>query len=126
MSLAFKQVKVYTKLSLFLIVAVAVGAVLIKNRDHTVQVWFFGLIDPQQRINVIWLMLCTAASAVIFWWVFGTGLGLVRDVRELRRQEEARQSVRAQEELAAKLREQERRIDEKINKAIAEEPSSDK
>ena len=50
MSLALKQVKVYTKVALFAIVAVAIAVVLVKNRGHSVQVWFFGLVDAEQGL----------------------------------------------------------------------------
>ncbi len=125
MTLAFKQVKVYTKLGLFLIVAVAIGAVLIKNRSHSVQVWFFGLVDPAKEVNVVWLMVWTALGAVVSWWVLRATLGLVKDMRELRREEELRERAKTQEELAARLRDQERRIDDKITKAITKNADSD-
>lgn len=125
MTLAFKQVKVYTKLGLFLVVAVAIGAVLIKNRHHSVQVWFFGLVDPAKEVNVVWLMVWTAIGAVVSWWVLRTTLGLVKDMRELRREEELRERAKTQEELAARLRDQERRIDDKITKAITKNADSD-
>jgi hypothetical protein len=110
---------------LVLIVAVAIGAVLIKNRNHSVQVWFFGLVDPARTVNVVWLMVWTAVGAVVSWWVLRTTVSLVRDMRELRREEELRDRGKAQEELAAKLRDQERRIDEKITKAISKNADSD-
>jgi hypothetical protein len=125
MTLAFKQVKVYTKLGLLLIVAVAIGAVLIKNRSHSVQVWFFGLVDPAKEVNVVWLMVWTAIGAVVSWWVLRATLGLVKDMRELRREEELRERAKTQEELAARLRDQERRIDDKITKAITKNADSD-
>jgi len=125
MTLAFKQVKVYTKLGLLLIVAVAIGAVLIKNRSHSVQVWFFGLVDPAKEVNVVWLMVWTALGAVVSWWVLRATLGLVKDMRELRREEELRERAKTQEELAARLRDQERRIDDKITKAITKNADSD-
>ncbi len=85
-----------------------------------------GLVDPEQPVNVVWLMLWTAVGAVITWWVLRTALTLIKDMRELRRQEELRKSERQQKEMAVKLREQERRIDDKISKAITEEvPSGD-
>ena len=125
MTLAFKQVKVYTKLGLLLIVAVAIGAVLIKNRSHSVQVWFFGLVDQAKEVNVVWLMVWTAIGAVVSWWVLRATLGLVKDMRELRREEELRERAKTQEELAARLRDQERRIDDKITKAITKNADSD-
>ncbi len=126
MSLAFKQIKVYTKLVLLVIVAVAIAAVLFKNRGNSVQVWFFGLVDEKSEINVVWLMVWTAIGAIISWWVLKTAFGLAKDMRELRRDEEIRDRAKVQEDMAAKLRDQERRIDEKLGQAVAEDVDAKK
>ncbi|MCH7814555.1 MAG: hypothetical protein IID40_11115 [Planctomycetes bacterium] len=118
MGLAFKQFKVYTKVVLVLAVALAVGAVLLKNREHRVPVWFFGLTDPTEGINVVWLILCSAVGAIVAWTVLRATLGVVKDLREVARAKKVQLRDRSQQELAAKLKEQERRIDEKISKAI--------
>ncbi|MCP4247547.1 MAG: hypothetical protein GY778_10905 [bacterium] len=118
MALALKQFKVYTKVVLVLAVAVAVAAVLLQNRTHRVPVWFFGLTDPTEEINVVWLILCSAVGAIVAWTVLRATLGVVKDMREVARAKEAQALDRSQQELAAKLKEQERRIDEKISKAI--------
>ena len=118
MGLAFKQFMVYTKVVLVLLVAVAVAAVLLKNRTHRVSVWFFWLTDEKEEINVVWLILCSAAGAIVAWTVLRATLGVVKDMREVARAKKVQARDRTQQELAAKLKEQERRIDEKINKAI--------
>ena len=120
MSLAFKRIKVYIKSGLVLIVALAIGAVLIENRNHAVRFWFFGLVDSAKEINVLWLILCTALGSVLSWSVLWMAVGLVKDARELRRQRQLRRWDESQKELADKLREQEKRIDEKIGKAIGQ------
>ena len=124
MSLAFKRLKVYTKLVLVVIVALAIGAVFFKNRGHQVRFWFFGLVDDQTEINVVWLMLCTAAGAVFSWWVFLTALSMAKDVREVRQERALQKREKAQQDLAQKLRDQERRIDEKVSKAIGKDADS--
>ena len=118
MGLAFKQFMVYTKVVLVLLVAVAVAAVLLKNRTHRVSVWFFWLTDEKEEINVVWLILCSAAGAIVAWTVLRATLGVVKDMREVARAKKVQARDRTQQKLAAKLEEQERRIDEKINKAI--------
>jgi len=118
MSLAFRRIKVYIRTALVVIVLAAVAVVLIKNRGNRVPVWFFGLIDEKQEINVVWLILCTAAGSIVSWWVIRAGVGLLRDMRELQRDSEFRRREQEQKELADKLREQERRIDEKINRGL--------
>ncbi|MFQ5490858.1 MAG: hypothetical protein ACE5GE_09070 [Phycisphaerae bacterium] len=121
MSVAFKQIKVYSKLTVFLIVAVAIAAVLVKNREHQVTVWFFGLTDTDRPVNVVWLMLWTGLAAVLSWWVFKTTLTLIRDTRELRRERAIRDREQQQKATAQKLREQEQRIDKKLSEAIGKE-----
>ena len=118
MSLALRQIKVYTKFVALLIVALAVGAVLFKNRHNTVVVWFFGIVDSDQPVNVVWLLLCTAVGSIVCWSALRMGLSLIKDTREVQRQRQARQREKSQQELAQRLREQEKRIDEKINTAI--------
>jgi len=118
MSLAFRRIKVYIRTALVVIVLVAVAVVLIKNRENRVRFWFFGLIDATRDFNVIWLILCTAAGSIVSWWVIRASVGLVKDMRELQRDGEFRRREQEQKELAEKLREQERRIDEKINRGL--------
>jgi hypothetical protein len=121
MSLAFKRIKVYTKLALVLIVALVIGAVFIKNRNHEVRFWFFGLVDAEAEINVVWLILCTAVGAVFSWWVLLAAVSMIKDLRAVRHEEELREREQAQQELAQKLREQEKRIDQKVRKAIGQD-----
>ncbi|MHC4066002.1 MAG: hypothetical protein ACYSUI_16100 [Planctomycetota bacterium] len=125
MSLAFKQIKVYTKVALVLVVAMAIGAIFWKNRGHYVRFWFFGVVDSQQEINVVWLILCTAVGSILSWWVLLTGVSLIRDVREVRRDQALRKREDDQRELAEKLREQEKRIDDKLKHAIGKDPEQD-
>ncbi len=124
MSLAIKQIKLYTKLTLVLIVALAIGTIFVKNRSHQVRFWFFGLIDDQQEVNVVWLILCTAAGSIFSWWVLLTGLSMIKDLREVRRQQELKELERAQQELAEELRKQEQRIDRKVKNAIGQDADS--
>ena len=124
MSLAFKRFKVYTKVVLVVIVALAIGTVFFKNRDHQVRFWFFGLVDDGAQINVVWLIVCTAVGAVFSWWVLLAALGTIKDLREVRREGEFEKREKAQQEKAQKLREQERRIDEKVSRAIGKDADS--
>lgn len=121
MSVAFKQIKVYIKLTLFVMVALAIGAVLFKNRHHQVSVWFFGLTDPTQPVNVVWVMIWTSLAAVVSWWVFKAALSLIKDTRELQRERAIVRREQEQKEMAQKLRQQEQRIDQKLGEAVSRE-----
>jgi len=84
-SLAFKQLRVYVRGIIVLLIAAAVALVLIYNRGNQAPVWFFGLTNAEKPVNVVWLMVCTAAGALVSWWTFRTAWRLLRDWREVRR-----------------------------------------
>ena len=121
MSLAFKRFKVYVRCTLIVAAAVAIGLVLVKNRDNRVAFWFFGLTEETGRINVVWLMLCTAVGTLVSWWVFSFGWGLWREVREVRRLEASKHTAEEFEKRETELNERERRIDESLKRAITHE-----
>jgi uncharacterized membrane protein YciS (DUF1049 family) len=121
MSLAFKRLKVYVRCTLIVAAAVAIGLVLVKNRDNQVAFWFFGLTEETGRINVVWLMLCTAVGTLVSWWVFSFGWGLWREVREVRRLEASKHTAKELEKRETELNKRERRIDESLKRAITHE-----
>ena len=125
MSLAFKRFKVYLRTLLSALVVVVVGLVLFKNRNHEVAVWFFWLTDPDETVNVVWVMLCTALATLAIWWVVSRCVTLLREVREVRRLQLAKASNERQKARAAELDERERRLDEKIERAITDEHPAD-
>lgn len=125
MSLAFKRFKVYLRTLLSALVVVVVGLVLFKNRNHEVAVWFFWLTDPDETVNVVWVMLCTALATLAVWCVVSRGVTLLREVREVRRLQLAKASDERQKARAAELDERERRLDEKLERAITDEDPAD-
>lgn len=125
MSLAFKRFKVYLRTLLSALVVVVVGLVLVMNRNHEVAVWFFWLTDPDETVNVVWVMLCTALATLAIWCVVSRGVTLLREVREVRRLQLAKASDERQKARAAELDERERRLDEKLERAITDEHPAD-
>ena len=121
MSVAFKQLRVYLRGAVVLIVVVGIGLVLVNNRHHEVTVWFFGLTDVTKPVNVVYLMLCTAAGTLIGGWTLSLVRGLRRDIREVRRQRAVDQMTKALDERAVALEDRERRVDEKLKQAIGED-----
>lgn len=120
MSLAYKRFKVYLRIGLVALIVLLAAIVLFKNRDHTVKLWFFGLIDPEKPTNVVWVMLWTVFITRTAWWVFSFSRGMIRDMREIRNQRVIDEAARAQKKRTTRLQEQERRIEEKLKRA--EEP----
>ncbi|MCK4660419.1 MAG: hypothetical protein KAV82_12925 [Phycisphaerae bacterium] len=120
MRLAFGRIKVYSKLTLIVLVMIAIGVVLWKNRDHQVNIWFFGLVHKETSINVIWVMLYTALGALVSYWVLSLVRGLWKDVRKAANESALREKEKRQQERAKELQEQEKRIDAKLKKAISD------
>ncbi len=120
MSLASKRLTVYVRVVLIVLAVVAIGSVLWKNRANEVAFWFFWLTDATKPINVVWLMLCTAAGTLICWWAFLFGWGLWRDMREVKRKRAVEQAGEDLSKREAELNERDRRIDEKLKRAITE------
>ena len=121
MSVAFRQLGVYVRGAIVLVVAAAIGLVLFKNRGNEVSFWFFGVTEDGTQINVVWLMLCTAVGALLSWWVFSFGWGLWRDLREVKRQQAMDRVTKELAQREAELDERDRRIDQKLKRAITQE-----
>jgi len=124
MSLAYKRLKVYLRVGLVLTIVLLGAIVLFKNRDHSVQLWFFGLIDPDKPTNVVWVMLWTAAITRTVWWLFSFSRGMIRDMREIRRQDAIDEAEQTRQQREATIAERERRLDEKL-KQVGETEEND-
>ncbi len=118
MSLVFKQVKVYARLSLVVAVVAVILLVIWNNRSHDVDVWFFG---NYEQINVLWLILFTSLGSIFTWWVLSAGRSLWRDMGDLKRAADLKDQDDEQQRLAKKLADTQKRIDEKLSKAIRDE-----
>lgn len=116
MSLAFKQVKVYLRFGLVLLVIVTAGIVLWNNRGYRTPVWFFGLTDEKKSISVVWLIVWTAMATRTAQWVLSFCWGLWRDMREVKRARATEQERKAHERRAAELDDRERRLEEMLQR----------
>lgn len=115
MSLAFRQLKVYLRIALIVLIGIGVALVLFKNRAYEVGFWFFWLRDETQPVNVVWLLLCTAVGTLLTWWVLSIAWGLIRDWRELKRLKANAELVKAQAKHEAELTEREKRLQKKLD-----------
>ena len=125
MSVAFKQLRVYVRSVFVLVVVVAVSLVLFKNRNHEVSFWFLWLTDDTQKINVVWLILCTAGGTLVTWWALSRGWGLWREMRQVKRLRAVDEATTKLDKRAVDLDERERRIDEKLRGPIADDEQAD-
>lgn len=114
MSLAYKQVKVYVRITVVVLIVLVFAIVLFMNRHHTVKFWFFGLTDGEKEINVVWLVLSTAAASKTIWWAFSFTLSLRRDLKELKRQREQQEIEMKQAAKARDLEARERQLAQKM------------
>jgi hypothetical protein len=126
MTLAIKRLTVYLRTIAVALVVGAVGLVLFENRANSVEVWFFGLTDESNKVNVVWLMLSTALGTLTAWRIVWFARGLWRDLREVARQKAIEEATKLQESRAAELEERERRIEEKLKHAAASDGESGK
>lgn len=117
MGLALKRIKTYAKLTALITVAVVILLVIVYNRNHKVDIWLFGTI---QQTNVLWVMLVSGASAVAIVKALGLVRKVLRDVKQIRKAKAAEVQLAEQRKLAEKLREQESRIDSKMEKMISQ------
>jgi hypothetical protein len=116
MTLVLRRIWVYFKFIAIVAVIAMILAVVLLNREYTATVWFFG---KYENVNVLWLMLITAISAIITWWGVFRIFGVVREMRELKRRGQAEQALQEQRRLAQEMAERERRIDEKVKRSIS-------
>ena len=120
MRLVFKQIKVYARLVVLTAMALVVVAVVIKNADNKVTVWFFR---SYESVHVLWLILFTSVGSILSWWILTATLGVWRDMRELHRTAELERARKDELQRAKNLAETEERIDRKLKEAISDDQS---
>lgn len=122
MRLAIKTFTVYLRVVVVLLVVGAIGLILFNNRSHTVSVWLFGLTDPSKPVHVVWVILATCVCTLVAWWIVSLGRGLVRDLREVRREREVAATQKFTEQRVAELDERQRRVEQQLKQAVGDGP----
>lgn len=122
MRLAIRALSVYLRILVALLVVGAIGLILFKNRSYEVNVWLFGLTDATRPVNVVWVMLATAACTLTAWWVISLSRGLVRDYRQMRREQEQARSQQLTRQKMEELDSRQRHIEEQLGKPVQELP----
>jgi len=122
MHLAIKAFTVYLRVLIVLVMAGAIGLILFKNRSYSVQVWLFGITDANVPVNVVWVILATALSTLVGWWMVSLGRGLVLDLREVRREGEAELSRKSTEDRVAELDTRQRKIEQQLKHTVGDAP----
>jgi uncharacterized protein HemX len=110
-----RQLIVYTKLTVVCICLGTVAVVVFMNRNYTTNFWPAAVGEP---VSTLWLMLATALASVLFFWVFSKTRRVLRELAQVRAEQEMAARLSEQERLRKSLDEQERRIDEKLKRAV--------
>jgi len=118
MRLVFKQIKVYARLVVLVALALVVVAVVVKNSDNKVTIWFF---KPYESVHVLWLILFTSVGSILAWWILAATLGVWRDMRELHRVTELERAQKVHLQRAKELAATEERVDRKLKKAAGDD-----
>ena len=118
MGLTIRQIRVYGRAILMVPLAAAVLLIVLMNRGRTADVWLFHSFE---KVSTLWLLVITAATAVIVFWVLTKIVQTVREVRKVRREARVESTVTRQKEMAKRLEEQEKRIDQKVHDSIRKE-----
>lgn len=119
MGLAVRRIKVYGKLVAIIAVVTAGLLVVLMNLGRSADVWFFR---EYPQVPTFWLILITAAAAIIGWWGFWRVSGVLREVREHRRTAQADRQRAATDRVARDLAEREKRLDRKLRSSITDGP----
>ena len=106
---------VYLKVTLLVAVALLVVTVIFENRNYKTQFWPGA---TAEQVPTLWLMLVTAAASVLIFWILMRIRGVYRDLKVLQAQKAEQQRLKSQEARGRELDEQERRIDQKLKKAL--------
>ena len=117
MSIAIKKAKLYFKLVLIVAVVMTAGLILLKNNKHQATVWFF---KEYTDVNVLSLMLMTAVASIISFWVLSKIFKVWSEWREISRLEAEQEKQGQLEERIKALDDRERRIDDKVERALSE------
>ena len=118
MGLAFRQIKVYSKLAVVALVAAFVVVVAVMNQGNTADVW---LLKKYEQVPTLWLIFFTSAVAVVTGWAAWGTRRLLREWRQVRREAGAEAKLAEQKRLADELTAQERRINEKLTESISDD-----
>lgn len=120
MNLAIRRITVYLKLVAIIAVVVLALLVVLMNRSHTADIWFFR---KYEQVNVIYLILVTAGSSIVGWWIVRKIFKVLREMRELRQARALKAVEQRQRQREQELADREKRIDQKVRREITDDPA---
>lgn len=115
MASRIKQLVVYTKVTIAILLLVGIVILIFKNWGYKTRFWP-GAADVD--VPTLWLMLATGVLSIIAYWILSKTRRAFADLAKLRDEQAEQRALAEQEQRSKALNEQEHRIDEKIKKAL--------
>ncbi len=115
MNSGIKSFWVYLKAALVIVLGLLLLIIVLANRGNKTDVW---LLVQYEKVPTLWLIAVTAAVSIASFWVLTRVRGLMAQMRKVRMEREESERMARQKALAAELSETERRIDQKLGRAV--------
>ena len=117
MASKIKQVAVYAKVTLTVITLAAIAIVIVKNWQYKTKFWPGA---DTVEVPTLWLMAATSIVSVILLWFLMKLRSVFKELAQVRTERAAAARLNAQKQIRHDLDEQERRIDDKLRRALDE------
>src|SRR5882672_5859451 len=94
MATKVRQFIVYSKVTFIGLIFVGVALILFKNRNYKTNFWPGA--DGEQ-VSTLWLMLATAITSILVFWIFSKTLRVIREVQQVRAEQALQERVADQD-----------------------------
>ncbi len=119
MSKSLQRFWTYFKLGLVIALGLLILVTVIVNRNYKTDVWLFVKFE---QVNTLWLIVVTAVLSIVTFWAATRVRGILTAVKKVKAEKAEEEKQARQRAIAAELSATERRIDEKLQKAVADGP----
>ncbi len=120
MTSGFRQFLVYAKVTIMVAAFIGAALIVFMNRNYETSFWAGR---KYEDVPTLWLMLLTAVVSVLVFWLLSKVRRVWKELTEVRAQKQQAALNAESEKRRKELEQQERRIDEKLKKAIDEDKS---
>ena len=120
MASGFRQFVVHAKVTVLCIVFVTVAVIVFMNRNYKTNFWPGA---SAVEVSTLWLMGATSVISILSFWLLTKTRRVWAEWVELRKERELADRLAEQEKLKQTLDERERRIDDKLLRALGDENS---
>ena len=120
MTTGFRQFLVYAKVTMIAAAFIAAALIVFMNRNYETSFWAG---KKYEDVPTLWLMLLTAVVSVLVFWLLSKVRRVWKELTEVRAQKQQAALNAESEKRRQELEQQERRIDEKLKKAIDDDKS---